>query len=377
VQASQHAPAGRGVVVAHVPDPEEHASEHERATLLGFAQQLAALRGEQADGFYDPARPYGGHVYFVPSSTLSAGDAQALGIHGIGDLFGGVVPHAFIGTKAISHPLVHPAAACVPGWNNDLAARLGDSVLAGYVAFDRDDALQAGRRLLARGPVRLKAVRASGGRGQSVARDAAELQRIVGAVDGSEVTAHGLVLEEHMEQVRTFSVGQVRVAELTATYWGTQRLTRNNAGEEVFGGSDLHVVRGGFDALLALPLAEEIRHAVDQAQRYDAAVHACYPGFFASRSNYDILLGQDATGAWRSAVLEQSWRAGGATGPELAALELLQREPQRTQADASCFEVYGEGAEPPPQAKVYFRGVDSTLGPMMKYTVVQPDVDAR
>lgn len=366
----------RSVVLAHIPDPEDHASEHERATLLGFSERLAALRGDDPGGFYDPSLDYRAHRYFVPSGTLTAQQAAALGIRSVDDIFGGVVPHAFVGTKAISHPLADAGARTVPGWNAEFARQVGDAVLAGCVAFDTGTALQAGSRLLARGPLRLKPVRATGGRGQSVAHDIAELQSQLQALDRDELDAHGVVLEEHLQEVRTFSVGQVRVAQLTATYYGTQRLTHNNQGDEVFGGSDLHVVRGGFDALLALALPDEVRRAIEQAQRYDAAVHACYPGFFASRSNYDILLGQDASGAVRSAVLEQSWRAGGATGPELAALEVFQREPQRREVRASCFEVFGESPEPPPHAIVYFRGVDSVFGPLTKYTVVQDD-DAR
>ena len=373
----QQAQGTRGIVAALVLHPDAHACEHERFTLLGFAAQLATLRGEDFGGFHDPSTAHGGHVYYVPSSTLTLAEAAPLAIHSVDDLFGGVVPHAFVGSKAISHPLVAPDAAAVPGWNAGFAQQVGDAVLAGYAAFDIGDALQAGRLLLPKGPLRLKPARASGGRGQKVARDAAELQRLLEAMDAAEVRSHGLVLEEHLEQVRTVSVGQVMVAGLVATYFGTQRLTHNNAGLEVFGGSDLHVVRGDFDALLALAHAPETRRAIEQARRYDAAVRACYPGFFASRSNYDILLGRDAAGAWRSAVLEQSWRVGGATGPELAALEAFHREPQRTQVRASSFEVFGDSPEPPPHATVYFRGTDPRVGAMTKYTVVQPDVDAR
>ena len=65
----------------------------------------------------------------------------------------------------------------------------------------------------------------------------------------AELARDGLVLEENLVDVTTHSVGQVRVAELVASYHGTQRLTSDNHGEQVYGGSDLLVVRGGFDAL--------------------------------------------------------------------------------------------------------------------------------
>jgi hypothetical protein len=167
------------------------------------------------------------------------------------------------------------------------------------------------------------------------------------------------------------------VADLVASYFGFQRLTRNNHGKEVFGGSELTVVRGDLDALLALGPAPEIQCAVEQARRFDAAVHACFAGFFASRNNYDIVLGRDAAGRSRSGVLEQSWRVGGATGPELAALEVFRKQPGRNRVCAAGVEIFGDSPEPPPHAIVHFRGTDPRAGRLTKYTVVEPDDDAR
>jgi hypothetical protein len=376
VPLNQQSMKSHGVVVAHSPDPRGFASEHERISVLEFARRLAALKDCDFGGMYEPSRHYPAHVYFVPTSTLVVQEAAALGIHGPDDLFGGVVPRPFVATKAISHPLVAPGAAALDGWNPDFSARVGDAVLDGYTVFNHEDACLAGSRLLAKGPIRLKPVRAAGGGGQCIARDAGELRSRLGTMDPLEVS-HGLVIEEHLREVRTVSVGQVKVADLTASYFGFQRLTRNNRGQEVFGGSDLSIVRGGLDALLALDPAPEIRRAIGQSIGYDAAVRACFAGFFASRINYDIALGRDAAGRSRSGVLEQSWRVGGATGPEIAALEVFRRDPGRTRVHAAAFEVFGEGPEPPPHAIVHFRGIDPQVGPMTKYTVIEPDVDPR
>lgn len=366
----------RGVVVDYVRDRHDYASEHERVTRSKFARRLARLKGFEPGGVYDPAARYAGHVYFVPSGTLVGAEAAALGITGRDDLFGGVVPHAFMATKAISHPLVAADAAAPPGWNPEFEWQAGDAVLAGYTVFSPADARRAGLRLLASGPARIKPVRATGGRGQVVVRDAAELQRGIDAIDPAEIAAHGLVLEEHLSDVTTFSVGQVMVGELTASYFGFQKLTRNNQGEEVYGGSDLTVARGDFDALLAQDAAPEIRHAVEQARRYDAAANACFAGFFASRNNYDIVRGRNAAGRWRSGVLEQSWRVGGATGAELAALEVFRDRPECSRVRAAGTEVFGDSPDPPPGAVVYFRGIDPEVGALTKYTVVE-HVDAR
>jgi hypothetical protein len=194
--------------------------------------------------------------------------------------------------------------------------------------------------------VRVKPVRATGGRGQAVVSDAAALDAALGAVEAAELSEHGLVLEEDLAGVTTYSVGQVRVAGLVASYCGTQRLTPDNAGEAVYGGSELLVARGGFEALAGLGLPEEARLAVEQARIYDAAAADCFAGMFASRRNYDVARGLDAEGRWRSGVLEQSWRIGGASGAEVAALEAFRAEPALRAVRAATVELYGRTCRP-------------------------------
>jgi hypothetical protein len=96
---------------------------------------------------------------------------------------------------------------------------------------------------------------------------------------------------------------------------------------------------------------------------------------FASRRNYDVAQGRNARGQWRSGVLEQSWRIGGATGGEIAALEAFRADPGLQVIHASTFEIYGESQAPPPQATVYFRGLDEHVGWLTKYTVVEAHGD--
>jgi hypothetical protein len=54
------------------------------------------------------------------------------------------------------------------------------------------------------------------------------------------------------------------------------------------------------------------------------------------------------------------------------ALEVFEEQPHRSAVNASCFEIYGDGVVPPPNACVYFSGVDASVGPITKYTVVEP-----
>jgi hypothetical protein len=111
--------------------------------------------------------------------------------------------------------------------------------------------------------------------------------------------------------------------------------------------------------------------AIAQAQRFDAAA-AAYLGVFASRRNYDVLRGRDRDGSWHCGVLEQSWRIGGASGPEVAALGAFRADPGLRVVHARSTEAYGEDAAPPPGAIVHFHGVDSAAGALAKYTLVEP-----
>jgi hypothetical protein len=366
--------APRGAVAVYSVPGRGFAHSHEQSTRDGIARQLAALKGFDFVGEYNPERRFPGPIYLVPSDTLIGIEAaHALGARNEDDLFGGVVPHAFIATKSITHPLESPDATAPPGWSSEFGRRISRAVLSGFSAFTPKDALSAGSRLLARSPVRLKPVRATGGRGQIVVTDVAALKAALDAMDVMELASHGLVLEENLTEVTTYSVGQVRVAGLVVTYWGTQRLTPDNAGASVYGGSDLYVARGGFDQLLGLGASKEARLAVAQARAYDAAALACFPGMFASRRNYDVAQGLGADGRRRSGVLEQSWRIGGASGAELAALEAFHAASALRAVRASTFEVYGsDSTPPPPGAMLYFHGVDEQIGPLTKYATVEP-----
>ena len=308
----------------------------------------------------------------MPSDAVTGERAHELGIRSEDDLFGGVVPAAFVATKAISHPLVNADAYAPAGWSHEFGERVRDVVLSGFSAFSPQDARRAGARVLERGPVRIKPVREAGGRGQVVVSKAIDLNGIIDALDPAELSCTGLVLEQNLTDVTTYSVGHVRVSDLMATYYGTQRVTTDNAGALVYGGSDLTVISGDFEALLGRMLPDDARFAIASARAYDRAAMDCYSGLFASRRNYDVACGRDATGAWRWGVLEQSWRIGGASGAEIAALETFRADPSLELVRASTFEVYGEGHAPPADAIVSFCGIDERVGAITKYVRASP-----
>jgi hypothetical protein len=349
-----------------------HREAHERAARGAIAARLADVLGYEFAGDYDAERHAERHLYFVPDDTLLASTAVALGIRSSEDLFGGVVPHRFVATKAITHPAIGTSASVPDGWPHALGERLADSTLQGYSAFTLDDARSAAARLFEAGRVRIKPAEISGGGGQVVVASPAEAERALLQVDAAAVREHGLVVEQNLEDATTHSVGQLRVADLLISYHGIQRVTRNHRGHEVYGGSDLAIVRGAFDRLVELEGHRGIRTVISKAIAYDDAISAEFPEFFASRRNYDVACGRDRDGNAICGVLEQSWRFGGASAAEVAALEAFRAEPALDVVRASTHEVYSAD-EPPPHARVHFRGDDASVGFLTKYTMIERD----
>lgn len=350
-------PAGRAAF------PDHELQQHEK-----IARRLASLKGLEYGGIYSAPEPLIS-AYVMPTETLDREMAEALGIRSEDDFFGGVVPCNFAATKAITHPLVSTNAIAPEGWCTLFPQLVGDSVLAGFTTFSRKDALRAGAVLLKQGGLRLKPVKARGGVGQAVIRDQAELERKLVSLD--EDISAGLVLEENLKEVTTYSVGQVRVAGLVASYYGIQRSVRNNAGEVVYGGSDLIVIRGDLTALQRRENPEAAQRAIAQARVFDDAASDCFEGFLASRRNYDVAQGLDRRGTWRSGVLEQSWRVGGATSAEVLALEAFQADSSLDVLRASSVEKYGEETQVPEGAITFYRGSDEYGGSIVKYAMVE------
>jgi len=347
--------------------------EHERAIYAELGRRIARLLGLPFGGAHDARRSYPGRNYILPTDTIIGLTlAGELGLREETDLFGGVAPYPFVPTKAITHPLFSTGSFAPPGWSHDFSRRVSRAVLRGTTVFSLDDARQAGAALLRTGPLRLKPVLATAGRGQQAVRDERALEAALSEVEPNVLMEYGLVLEENLKQVQTFSVGRVRVGDDTAAYVGTQRLTRDNQGETVYGGSDLLVARGGFDQLMTLPLDETSLQAIRKARCYDESASACFPGLLASRRNYDIALGQDAAGQWRIGVLEQSWRPGGASAAEIRALETLREQPGLQAVRASTLELFGERPNAPEGALLMYQGSDDSIGPISKYVMVKP-----
>ena len=352
-----------------LPGTAQHMA-HELMVQRQLGEKLADLLGCPFLGPCKPGTQIRGRHYYLPEDTL-VGDVGSLGIDGPDDFFGGQVEHAFLATKAISHPALDAPRHLPVGWSERFALQVESVTLRGFSVFDLEDATEAGKRLLRDGPIRLKPVAGTGGRGQQVVRSHPELESALAALDEQCVRQQGLVLEEDLQQPDTYSVGQIRVAGVTLSYHGTQQLTDDGHGNQVYGGSRLTLVRGDYLALMTLDLPRAVRLAVQQARIFELAALEVYPSIQASRRNYDVAQGLNARGKSRSGVLEQSWRVGGASAAEIFALEAFIKDPQLQTLQASTHEFY-QDVPPPPGSICLYQGQHSEDGTLAKYVKVGP-----
>ncbi|MGO4310923.1 DUF3182 family protein [Pseudomonas sp. KB_15] len=344
---------------------------HEVETNRALARWLAQILGLKYGGSYDPQLHEGRDLYLLPTQTLvGAAAARQLGIKGPEDLWGGYVDHDFICTKAISHGLLNHDAHAPPGWAPLFSERVRSVVLDGLSVFSLKDARPAAEHLLYAGPIRLKPIHACAGRGQEVINSLDRFDEMLARPDAKKLFSEGVVLEQDLDQVITHSVGQSFIGNKVLSYCGDQYLTEDAQGEQVYGGSRLLVVPGGYDQLLKLDLPEDVRLAIHQAQVFDKAADEAYPGFYASRRNYDIAQGVDSDGQRRSGVLEQSWRMGGASSAEVAALQSFVNDPGMRAIRVASVETYIDQPLPADAIEVY-RGPAQTNDFLLKYVTVE------
>ncbi|RON14654.1 DUF3182 family protein [Pseudomonas frederiksbergensis] len=357
------------LVLAHSVRPD--ASLHEVETNRALARWLAHVVGLEYGGSYDLDLHGGRDVYLLPTQTLvGVAAARQLGVKGPEDLWGGYVDHDFICTKAISHGLLNRYAFAPEGWSSLFSDRVRSVVLDGLSVFSLDDARPAAEHLLYSGPIRMKPIHACAGRGQEVIKSLDQFDAILARPDAETLFTEGVVLEQDLTEVVTHSVGQSFIGDKVLSYCGDQYLTEDGQGEQVYGGSNLLVVQGYYEDLLALELPDDMRLAIQQAQVFDSAADEAYPGFYASRRNYDIAQGLDCDGKQCSGVLEQSWRLGGASSAEVAALQSFVNNPGLRAIRVSSVETYTDQPLPTDAIEVY-RGPAEHSDFLLKYVTVK------
>jgi hypothetical protein len=340
-------------------------------THIQLAKQIARFLRLSYDGRLEE-QSTGDGLFILPFLTVCADELSGYSCRmGEGDFLGGWVRHPLHATKAIAHPLA-AGEPPPPGWSAGFASAVKDLTLPGFTAFTAAGGVEAGLRLLQEGEVRLKPINAAGGNDQHVARSEAELIELVRPLSDSADLHGGLVLEENLNDAETYGVGRITLREMSASYLGIQDLTRNNNGDVVYGGTRMLVARGDFSQLLPLLSSKTEEMAVHLAMEFDRLADQ-HLGLVASRRNYDVIAGRTAAGEMKCAVLEQSWRMGGATGAEIAALQAFAERPELRHVGAATVERYGHDRMPPEGSTVYFHGVDPKLGPHLKYTFVDED----
>jgi uncharacterized protein DUF3182 len=359
----------KGTVVIYVSRLGGRLDTHQKVILDADAKVIAHVLDYDFGGRHQTAKDYPAPVFFVPDDTLLIDEASSLGIRGPNDFYGGVVPHPFVKTKAITHALVEEKADRPEGWSTAFAERVREIVLPGYTVFSTRDARIAAKRMLSRGAIRVKKPLGASGKGQTLVATPQELDAVLETCATDELATYGLVLEENLREVRTLSVGHIEVDGLAVTYYGAQRLAKDNDGRSVYGGSDLVCVRGGWGALDALAMDPDARAGVAEAKLYNEAMKA-YPGFIASRRNYDVGQGIDCEGQLCSGVFESSWRVGGASPAELLALTEFKQDPDAQVIEAAHVTDFGKDREAPRGAVVHFEGDDPDAGPLIRYTMI-------
>lgn len=370
----------RGCVVTYSGGNKEAADLHERERIRDLSTVIAEMTDRDFGGEFKckSQLPGNSEIFVVPFKTILGLDvARDIGIHTKDDLFGGVVDTPYKGTKAISHGLVSADAVRPVGWSNEFSDETNSVVLPGYTGFERSDIFTAADNLLQSGfRVRGKRTLAAGGGDQHVIDSAEALEPILARIPDDEIGQFGYVVESnlHPEGLSIRSIGQVEIDGTIISYFGTQRETRLPNNDVLYGGSDLYIARGDYAELLKHVDDEDTKTAITQAGIFDKAAQT-HLGVIASRRNYDIaqgiLLGQPVSG-----VLEQSWRIGGASGPEIIAIDLFRRDPSAHVVRGSSYNVFSATGDfdIPGNARVHFEGVDPTYQDyMVTYTTVEKE----
>ena len=125
----------RGVVVTYSVGATGSPDGHEASTRKEIARRLAVFMGCAYEGEYDALRHYATPLYFVPGDTLTSETASRLGVCNERDLYGGVVRHPFVATKAITHPLLEVASYAPAGWCAEFPRSVAGVVLDGVSVF--------------------------------------------------------------------------------------------------------------------------------------------------------------------------------------------------------------------------------------------------
>lgn len=261
-----------------------------------------------------------------------------------------------------------------PAWNRPFAATTEDTGLPGFTVFSEQDAHHALERLLDEGHVaRGKRAAAAGGNDQFLLETPNDLKRVWDRVSTDELQKLGLVVEANMRPgFNVIAAGQTLLNGIQVSFAGSVRELPAQADQRYFGGTDVVLTRGGFDSLT--PYFRNDNETLNAIQKI-AGFHnnaRQHLGLIASRSAYTVLSGTAHNDKNYSGVLEQSWRIGGSSGPEILAIQAFQDDPSLQAVNGVSRNLLGADATAPPNARVHYRGDDSFYGPVTVYSCIRP-----
>ena len=328
-QGNRRGTMRRGAVVTYALGAAGDRDSHEARTRTGIATKLAELKGFEFAGEYDRGTRYGGSVVFRAKRRAgghrSGGGARhprrGRSVRRRG-------PSCLRGDKGDHASAVRRAGARSRGLGPGVPASGGRRGARRIRAFEPEDALRAGASLLERGPVRVKRATGIGGRGQYVVKGTDDLAEVLGAIDADELSTSGVVIEENLDEVTTYSVGQVRVGR------SRRHLLRHAAADDATTGAQKSTAAptcSSCEATSTRCCASRWRNPSGSRSRRPASTTPlptrASPGSSLRGAITTWCRGSMRADGSARGVLEQSWRIGGASGAEIGALEAFRADP--------------------------------------------------
>lgn len=375
--------------------------------ILHLSETIAEVKEcNIANTPYNPKIHYRGELYFVPVYTMEQKRAERLNITSENNLYGGVVPVPYMAAKSVTHGLIDNPSFIPQGWVDDFPHATKDAVLPGHTVFSELDAFRAAKLLKDQGfTPRGKRPDATSGDDQKIITTSEDVTNILATIQTPNLQKYGYVIEANIipETVRTLSVGQIMIDGIYASYYGIQKSTKDIGGIEHYGGTEMYLLRGNFSDLLTRVQDKRIEtavgnlerdniiRAITQAQQFDTyAINKLK--IYGSRRNYDIVQGYTSDGKFRSGVTDQSWRIGGASGPEILGIQAFKNDPNLQALIGSSYNKYIKDSQfdqkdtrrygeldrlTPPNATVHFIGIGGNYqGRLVAYTTLHKVPDS-
>jgi hypothetical protein len=287
-----------------------------------------------------------GNTYEVLARTITREQAKTLGIDSPDDFYGGVVDHLQHIEKSALHACL---GKCPSHYSNGFASEIQDAVLPGYSFFDEEGAEEAVNKLSGRfESLRLKLPMNSDGHGQYVVTKREEVLGIINNLDPEIMMNFGAVLEPHLFDVQTISIGEF-FGEYSFIAHQIDDIAED--GRNRYKGANVEVYPRQLSSL-------GNNYKMDLLQVFLAEkaikVHNAYslldPMF--SRVSYDLLVGRDKNGVVYGGVTDVTARVGG-TCPALMLVQEFMSDKRYISGGGEVLLEYQPTDQPDKHAELF------------------------